>query len=138
MSTQVHTGIVPSAGATPEGRSGNTLGRMTCLTLFTPIRSQWNPVVKLALLCVFATHLAKRWGLIGILVVQAITLAGYWIQRFGKTAAWSAPRAQEPDKKVGEQRGDWNGQNPGPDHALDDGPLNGVEPARGANAHNRR
>ena len=35
MSTQVHTGIVPSAGATPEGRSGNTLGRMTCLTLFT-------------------------------------------------------------------------------------------------------
>jgi hypothetical protein len=38
------------------------------------------PVVKLVLLCVFATHLARRWGLIGILVLQAITLAGYWIQ----------------------------------------------------------
>jgi hypothetical protein len=49
MSTQVHTGTVPSAGATPVGRSGNTLGRMTCLTLFTPIRSAWIPLVKLAL-----------------------------------------------------------------------------------------
>jgi hypothetical protein len=38
------------------------------------------PVGKLVLLCVFASHLAKRWGLVGILVLQAITLAGYWIQ----------------------------------------------------------
>jgi hypothetical protein len=49
MSTQVQTGIVPAAGAKPDGRTGNTLGRLTCLTLFTPIRRQWSPVLKLAL-----------------------------------------------------------------------------------------
>lgn len=38
------------------------------------------PVGKLVLLCVFASHLSRRWGLIGVLVLQAITLAGYWIQ----------------------------------------------------------
>ena len=49
MSTQVRTGSVPAAAATPDGRSGNTLGRMTCLTLFTPVRRQWSPVLKAAL-----------------------------------------------------------------------------------------
>jgi hypothetical protein len=49
MSTQVRTGSVPAAAATPEGRSGNTIGRLTCLTLFTPVRRQWSPVLKAAL-----------------------------------------------------------------------------------------
>ena len=50
MSTQVRTGsVVPAAAATPEGRSGNTIERLTCLTLFTPVRRRWSPVLKAAL-----------------------------------------------------------------------------------------
>ena len=41
---------VRSPAATPpaHGRPGNTIGRMTGLTLFTPIRRQWLPVQKAA------------------------------------------------------------------------------------------
>ena len=38
---------VPSAGAAPV--PGNRLGRLFCLTLFTPIRRQWAPVLSAAL-----------------------------------------------------------------------------------------
>ena len=46
MSTQVQTGIDRSAGATPEKPPGNVIGRMTGLTLFTPVRPQWLAVLK--------------------------------------------------------------------------------------------
>jgi len=46
MSTEVQTSIERSAGATPEKPPGNLVGRMTGLTLFTPVRRQWLPVLK--------------------------------------------------------------------------------------------
>ena len=49
MSTQVETSVQRTAGATPERPPGNTHGRMTCLTLFTPIRRQWLPLVRFSL-----------------------------------------------------------------------------------------
>ena len=46
----VHPATAPAAAPpTPERRPpGNTIGRMTGLTLFTPIRPQWLPVQKAA------------------------------------------------------------------------------------------
>ena len=46
MSTQVQTSVERTAGATPEKPPGNPIGRMTGLTLFTPVRRQWLPVQK--------------------------------------------------------------------------------------------
>jgi hypothetical protein len=48
MSTQVEASIERSAGATPEKPPGNVIGRMTGLTLFTPVRPQWEPILKAA------------------------------------------------------------------------------------------
>jgi hypothetical protein len=48
MSTQVEASVERSAGATPEKPPGNTIGRMTGLTLFTPVRPQWEPILKAA------------------------------------------------------------------------------------------
>ncbi len=48
MSTQVGASVERSAGATPEKPPGNTIGRMTGLTLFTPIRRQFVPILKAA------------------------------------------------------------------------------------------
>jgi hypothetical protein len=39
---------VAAAPATAPPKPGNTIGRMTGLTLFTPVRKQWNPVAKSA------------------------------------------------------------------------------------------
>ena len=46
MSTQVQTSIERSAGATPAQPTGNVIGRMTGLTLFTPVRRRWEPVLR--------------------------------------------------------------------------------------------
>jgi hypothetical protein len=48
MSTQVEPSVERSAGATPQKPPGNTIGRMTGLTLFTPVRPQWEPILKAA------------------------------------------------------------------------------------------
>jgi hypothetical protein len=49
MSTQVQ-GAAHATGGEPAARpAGNTSGRMTGLTLFTPIRNRWMPVLKAAL-----------------------------------------------------------------------------------------
>ena len=40
----VHPGTAPAVAPPAERRPGNTIGRMTGLTLFTPIRRQWLPV----------------------------------------------------------------------------------------------
>jgi len=48
MSTQVETSAELTAGATPTRPPGNTIGRMTGLTLFTPVRRQWVRVLKSA------------------------------------------------------------------------------------------
>ncbi len=48
MSTQVEASVERFAGATPAKPPGNALGRMTALTLFTPVRPQWAPIVKAA------------------------------------------------------------------------------------------
>jgi len=45
MATTSHVAAAPVA-APPK--SGNTIGRMTGLTLFTPVRPQWGPVAKSA------------------------------------------------------------------------------------------
>ena len=45
MSTQVES-VERFAGATPQKPPGNIIGRMTGLTLFTPVRPQWEPVLK--------------------------------------------------------------------------------------------
>jgi hypothetical protein len=39
---------VAAAPAAAPKKPGNTIGRMTGLTLFTPVRSQWSPVAKSA------------------------------------------------------------------------------------------
>jgi len=39
---------VAAAPATAPTKPGNTIGRMTGLTLFTPVRAQWSPVAKSA------------------------------------------------------------------------------------------
>ena len=39
---------VAAAPATAPTKPGNTIGRMTGLTLFTPVRKQWGPVAKSA------------------------------------------------------------------------------------------
>jgi len=46
MSTQVQSSIERSAGATPAQPTGNVIGRMTGLTLFTPVRRRWEPVLR--------------------------------------------------------------------------------------------
>ena len=46
MSTEVQTSIERSAGATPAQPTGNVIGRMTGLTLFTPVRRRWEPVLR--------------------------------------------------------------------------------------------
>src|SRR3954471_23631679 len=48
---------------------------------------------------------------------------------------WSVWSDQQADKKVGDEGGDGDGEDPGPDHALDDGPFDGVETAGSADAH---
>jgi hypothetical protein len=45
MATTSHVAAAP---VTAPPKSGNTIGRMTGLTLFTPVRSQWGPVAKSA------------------------------------------------------------------------------------------
>ena len=39
---------VAAAPAAAPTKPGNTIGRMTGLTLFTPVRTQWSPVAKSA------------------------------------------------------------------------------------------
>jgi hypothetical protein len=48
MSTQVEVSVDRTAGATPAKPPGNVIGRMTGLTLFTPVRRQWRPILKAA------------------------------------------------------------------------------------------
>lgn len=61
--------IAPNAPATPlraptaappAGARGNTLGRLFCLTLFTPIRRQWRPVLRAAFWVAKWIPLAQR------------------------------------------------------------------------------
>lgn len=41
--------VAPDASADASAAPGNTFGRMTALTLFTPIRKQWVPVLRTAM-----------------------------------------------------------------------------------------
>jgi len=49
MSTQVQTSVEPAADAAPARPPGNTLGRNTALTLFTPIRRRYSLLVRFSL-----------------------------------------------------------------------------------------
>jgi hypothetical protein len=40
--------VAPAPVKAPPNKPGNTIGRMTGLTLFTPVRPQWRPVAKSA------------------------------------------------------------------------------------------
>jgi hypothetical protein len=48
ITTAPETTVRPKAAAAPARPGGNTLGRLFCLTLFTPIRRQWKPVLAAA------------------------------------------------------------------------------------------
>src|SRR6266404_4243242 len=67
--------------------------------------------------------------------------SGVILCRFLRTRAWThlasalAESTEKADEGVGEEGGDGDGQNPGPNHAFDDRPFNGAEAAGGADAH---
>jgi len=43
--TQVEDAALPVTREPPAAAPGNTIGRLLCLTMFTPIRAQWLPVL---------------------------------------------------------------------------------------------